>query len=212
MMTTAFVLYTQFRFGYDAQHNGYLFAYIGILSVVLQGGLVGMLTKRFGEKQLVVAGSLIMAIAFFLVPFVSPTTFGWLSSQFPGDVHLFGIHFGSTLGGLVALLLGIAGFAIGQSISNPALTSLGSKYSPEHEQGAGLGVLQSGASLARAVGPLLAGFLLYSATATNEIHLNDFSLFRTFWTASAIMLGAFLLSLYFVRKSSENLSFDKISG
>lgn len=212
MMTTAFVLYTQFRFGYDAQHNGYMFAYIGILSAVLQGGVVGALTKKFGEKQMVVVGSLIMAIAFFLVPYVSPKTFGALSAQFPGDVHFLGINFGSNIGGLVALLFGIAGFAVGQSISNPALTSLGSKYSPQNEQGAGLGVLQSGASLARAVGPLLAGFLLYSATATNEIHLDDASLLRTFWTASAIMLGAFLLSLYFLRRNGENASFDRISN
>ncbi len=174
IMTTAFSLYTMHRFGYDATQNGYLFAYIGILSVIMQGGLIGLLSRKFGETWLVAAGCLILVVSLFLVPFVSPTS-----------------------GGLAALLAGIAMFAVGNSISTPSLTSLGSRYAPSNEQGAILGVLQSAASLARAVGPVLAGVLLYSATAPE--HINDFTLFRTFWTASAIMFAAFLLSLYFIR-------------
>lgn len=181
IMTTAFVLYTQFRFGYNEQENGYLFAFIGALSAGLQGGAVGALTKRFGEKRLVVAGCLVMMAALFAVPFVAPG-----------------------FGGLVGLLVGLACFAIGNSISNPALTTLGSLYSPPDEQGAGLGILQSSASLARAVGPAVAGVLLYSAAAPNDIHITDFSLFRTFWTAAAIMLAAFLLSLYFLSKKADS--------
>ncbi|MEP6637046.1 MAG: MFS transporter, partial [Acidobacteriota bacterium] len=41
IMTTSFSLYTMFRFGYDAQHNGYLFAYVGVIAVIIQGGLIG---------------------------------------------------------------------------------------------------------------------------------------------------------------------------
>ncbi len=37
IMTTSFSLYTMFRFGYDAQHTGYLFAYVGIIAVIIQG-------------------------------------------------------------------------------------------------------------------------------------------------------------------------------
>ena len=201
MMTTAFVLYTQFVFNFDAVHNGYLFFYIGMLSALMQGGLVGWLSKRFGEKALVVTGALVMAIAFFLVPFVSPNSFGFLSTLVSPDAQIFGFHLPANIGGLIALLLGIGCFAFGNSISNPSLTSLGSKYTPASEQGAGLGVLQSGASLARAIGPGVAGVLLYSATATNVGHVDEFSLFRTFWTATAIMVAAFLLALYFVRKT-----------
>ena len=186
IMTTAFVLYTQFRFGYNEQENGYLFAFIGGLSAILQGGAVGILTRKFGEKRLIVVGAMVMAAALFAVPFVSPA-----------------------IGGLAGLLAGIACFAFGNSISNPALTTLGSFYSPPDEQGAGLGILQSSASLARAVGPALAGVLLYSAAATNEIHISNFSIFRTFWTAAAIMLAAFVLSLYFLRKRTTALEIDR---
>jgi DHA1 family tetracycline resistance protein-like MFS transporter len=46
IMTTSFSLFTMFRFGYDAQHTGYLFAYVGLIAVVIQGGLIGKLVKR----------------------------------------------------------------------------------------------------------------------------------------------------------------------
>ena len=37
IMTTLFALFTEKRFGYDAHQNGYLFGFIGILSVIMQG-------------------------------------------------------------------------------------------------------------------------------------------------------------------------------
>jgi DHA1 family tetracycline resistance protein-like MFS transporter len=174
IMTASFAYYTMHSFSYNEQQTGYLFAYIGILAIILQGGLIGMLSRKFGEVWLVAIGCLILVVSFFIVPYIS-----------------------ATHGGLIALLVGIAFFSIGNSISSPSLTSLGSKYAPENEKGATLGVLQSAASLARAIGPALSGVLLYSATAPDNI--DDFSLFRTFWTASAIMALAFLLSLYFMR-------------
>ena len=70
IMTTAFSLYTMFRFGYDAQHTGYLFAYVGLIAVIIQGGLIGRLVKRFGELPLVIVGALCFAISLFAVPFV----------------------------------------------------------------------------------------------------------------------------------------------
>ncbi|MEP6924214.1 MAG: MFS transporter [Pyrinomonadaceae bacterium] len=180
MMTTAFILYTMYRFGYDAVQNGFLFMYIGILGAVFQGVLFGRLAKRFGESRLVLAGALIMGVAFVFVPIVSPT-----------------------VGGLTGLLIGIAAFAIGNSLATPSLTSLGSKFSPPDSQGTSLGVLQSSASLARAGGPALAGLLLYSATAASALKLDDASLYRTFWTAAGIMFSAVLLAVYFVRKTSQ---------
>lgn len=202
IMTTAFSLYTMFRFNYDAAQTGYLFFFIGVIAVVMQGGLIGALSHKFGEARLVTIGSLILVIAFFLVPFVSPTTFGELSNFAESFSQTRGIWLPSHFGGLIALLLGIAFFSIGNSISTPSLTSLGSRFAPPDEQGATLGVLQSAASLARAIGPALAGILLYSATAPKNI--DDLSLFRAFWTASGVMLVAFLVSLYFLKKVDLN--------
>jgi DHA1 family tetracycline resistance protein-like MFS transporter len=181
IMTTSFSLYTMFRFGYDAQHTGYLFAYVGVISVIVQGGLIGRLVKRFGELPLIIVGAFCFAISLFAVPFVGPLA-----------------------GGLAALLLGGGVFSLGNSLATPALTSLASKSVGAGEQGTVLGVTQSVASLARAVGPFLAAVLINSSVphmgADGETHyMSDHSLFVTFWTGAAIMFVAFVLATYFRR-------------
>jgi DHA1 family tetracycline resistance protein-like MFS transporter len=188
IMTTSFSLYTMFRFGYDAQHTGYLFAYVGILAVIVQGGLIGRLVKRFGEMWLVIVGAFLFAGSLFAVPFVGPET-----------------------GGLLALLVGGGLFSIGNSLSAPSLTSLASKSVGPAEQGSVLGVTQSVASLARAVGPALAAVLIHSAIAyrgaDGDTHfMSDHSLFVTFWTGSAIMFVALLLAIYYTRIHAANYS------
>jgi MFS transporter, DHA1 family, tetracycline resistance protein len=181
IMTTSFSLYTMFRFGYDAQHTGYLFAYVGLIAVIIQGGLIGRLVKRFGELRLVIFGAFCFALSLFAVPFVGPAA-----------------------GGLAALLVGGGVFSMGNSLATPALTSLASKSVDAAEQGVILGVTQSVASLARAVGPFLAAVLINSSIAHLGAdglphYMSDRSLFVTFWTGAAIMCIAFILAFYFSR-------------
>jgi DHA1 family tetracycline resistance protein-like MFS transporter len=188
IMTTSFSLYTMFRFGYDAQHNGYLFAYVGLLAVIIQGGLIGKLVKRFGELALIIVGALFFAGSLFAVPFVGPAS-----------------------GGLLALLIGGGIFSMGNSLATPSLTSLASKSVGPGEQGGVLGVTQSVGSLARAVGPALAALLIHSAAAyagaDGKPHfMSDRSLFVTFWTGSVIMFLAFLLAVYFMRAHAQDYS------
>lgn len=178
VMTTAFVLYTQARFGYDAHANGWLFLFIGALAVGLQGGIFARLAKRFGEPNLAVAGTVLLTVSLFAVPFVGPAT-----------------------GGLIGLLVGITFFSIGNSIASPALTSLASKNAPEHEQGKALGIMQSGASLARAIAPMAAGFLLNNAIG----EVDDLTIQRTFWTAAAIMLVAFFTAIYYLKRRADEV-------
>ena len=178
IMTSSFALFTMFRMGYDAHDTGWLFVYVGVIGAIIQGGLIGRLVKRFGELQLVIAGALLFATSLFTIPFTGPQT------------------------GLTTLLLVGALFAIGNALSTPSLTSLASKSVGRAEQGGVLGVTQSVASLARAVGPLIASFLIYSAVSTlgfdRQMHnMSDHSLRVTFWTAAAIMFVAFLLAAYF---------------
>jgi MFS family permease len=181
IMTTAFSLYTMFRFGYDAQHNGYLFAYVGLIAVVIQGVLIGRLVKRFGEMPLVIGGALFFALSLFAVPFVGPNA-----------------------GGLLALLIGGGIFSLGNSLATPALNSLASKSVSAAEQGTVMGVVQSGASLARAIGPIIAAILIHSQVAYRGAdgvshYMSDHSLRVTFWAGAAIMFVAFLLAVYFQR-------------
>jgi len=172
IMTYAFVLYTIFRFDYNAEQNGYIFAFIGILAVVFQGVLFERLVKTFGENSMMIVGCLMMTASFIAIPFISPA-----------------------FGGLTALLFATALLAVGNSMASPAITSLASKVSHDDEQGKSLGVLQSGASLARAIGPALGGVLL-----NNQLNQVDNSTIqRTFWTAAVIMVIAVFISIYFSR-------------
>jgi DHA1 family tetracycline resistance protein-like MFS transporter len=186
IMTTSFALFTMFRFGYDAHDTGWLFVFVGVIGAVIQGGLIGRLVKRFGEMSLIVAGVLLFAASLFVIPLVGPET------------------------GLLVLLLVGATFAVGNSLSGPALMGLASKSVGRGEQGGALGVTQSVASLARVTGPLLVSKLIYSPVpaygADRQLHsMSDHSLRLTFWTAAAIMFGAFLLSAYFARKTSADI-------
>src|SRR5256714_249506 len=74
IMTTSFALFTMYRFGYNASNNGYLFMYVGILGVIIQGGLIGRLVKAFGELPLVLIGALLFAASLFTIPFTGPQT------------------------------------------------------------------------------------------------------------------------------------------
>lgn len=180
IMTATFSLFLMFRLGYDAYHSGWIFAFVGVISAIIQGGMIGKLVKRFGEPALVIAGALLFSISLVATPFVTPAS------------------------GLIAILAIGAVTSIGQALSAPSLSSLASKSASAAEQGSVLGVTQSVASLARAVGPSLAAVLIYSAVAhigfDGQLQkMSDASIFRTFWTAAGIQFVGFLIAIYFTR-------------
>ncbi len=127
-----FALMTARKYHLDARHNGYLFAYIGILITVMQGGLIGRLVKRFGELRLVSAGLLCLVFSLGLLPFWPNV--GWL-------------------------LIGLLPLTFGHGVSNPSLASLISRTANAADQGGVLGVSQSMASLGRILGPAWGGLI-----------------------------------------------------
>ncbi len=133
LLTATYALFTERRFGYKAPQNGYIFAGQGLLGAVIQGGLLGWLVKVFGDKKLVVAGTATLALSLFLLPMSTTTAF---------------------------LLLVTTGVAIGHSLVLAPLNGLASKSVSEDSQGRVLGMMQSAASFARIVGPVLGGWLL----------------------------------------------------
>ena len=133
IMTTLFALFTEKRFGYDAHQTGYVFGFIGIIAVILQGGLIGRLVKMFGETALSRTGLLLMAAALYCLPFVTT---------------------------LLMLLLVSALLAIANGLVNPTLNGLASQMIDRSWQGRALGLMQSAGSAGRLVGPLLGGWLL----------------------------------------------------
>ena len=70
-MEAVFALFTQQTFGWNATQNGYVFAYVGVIIVVMQGGLVGRLVKRWGERPLLIGGLALLSVGLILLPFSS---------------------------------------------------------------------------------------------------------------------------------------------
>jgi MFS transporter, DHA1 family, tetracycline resistance protein len=133
IMTTLFALFTEKHFGFDAHQTGYLFGFIGIISVILQGGLIGRLVKMFGETALARTGLFLLAVALALLPLV-PT---------------------------IPMLLAVcAALAIANGLVNPTLNGLASQMIDRSWQGRALGLMQSAGSVGRLIGPLLGGWLL----------------------------------------------------
>ncbi len=135
MQIAAILLWKEYFLASD-QQIGYLFAYVGIISVVVQGGLISKLNQRFGEHKLFLWGHAATFIGVFFVPYVPQTA-------------LFSI-------GLFVLFF----FAIGTSLVSPINISLISLYSYKQKQGQILGYGQSINSLARIFGPI-SGSMLY---------------------------------------------------
>jgi MFS family permease len=125
------------RYGLDPQRVFYLFAYIGVIVVVVQGGLIGPLTRRFGEKRLLVAGLLLQAGGLAALP---------------------------NAGGLAGLLAATAPLSVGSGLTSPTLSALLSKMARAEDQGGTLGIGQSAAAFGRIVGPE-AGTWTYSNQA-----------------------------------------------
>jgi MFS family permease len=133
IMTTLYALFNQQRFGLDARHTGYIFALIGFIAVIIQGGLLRQLLKRFTEAQLAATGAALMTISLVLLPLVN---------------------------GIGALIGVSALIAVGNSFTTPSLQGLASRFVDQRWQGRAAGIMQSAGSLGRTIGPALAGWLL----------------------------------------------------
>jgi len=145
-----FIFLTSDRLGYGTAGNAVLLTYIGVLIAVVQGGLIGPLTERFGEYRLALAGAAIQVVTLALVPF----SLSWTFVPALGPVEA----------GAVALALVSTPLAFGNALTNVSLNALVSLNADSDAQGGAFGLTQSASSLARTLGPAVAG-LLYVAVA-----------------------------------------------
>jgi len=129
-----FSLYTQ-AIGLSAQTTGYILAYVGLISVIVQGVLIGQLTKRFRENWLIITGLWVMALALLAWGF---TTQLWMLL-------------------VVILPLGLAG-----GVLNTVLQSAISKSVHRDEVGGILGIAGSLEAFTRVIAPSVGGVLLQS--------------------------------------------------
>ncbi|MFC7046659.1 MFS transporter [Halobacteriaceae archaeon GCM10025711] len=152
-MESMFVLFTKDLYGYGPEMNGYVLAYMGVVIAIVQGGLVGRLTDRFGETRLATAGVGVELVTLAVLPF-APVVGG---AVLPAVGPVSPVP--ALSGELLALLAVLTALAFGNGVANVSLTTLVSKHASEDEQGGAFGLTQSAGSLARIFGPVLAGFL-----------------------------------------------------
>lgn len=133
ILTTVFALYLAHRFGMSPKDTGLILGGIGVIGVIIQGGLIGSLVKAFGEVAVARTGSVVMLGGLLALGFTTST--GWM-------------------------LLAAAAVGVGNSLLTPTVSALASQAAEAEWQGRALGLLQSAGSLARVIGPLLAGGLL----------------------------------------------------
>jgi DHA1 family tetracycline resistance protein-like MFS transporter len=164
MLTSSYALFAKYRFDFDARHLGYMFAYVGLLGTVIQAGMIGRLSKLFGDKALAITGAIIFMASVFMLPV------------------------GSTL---KMLVIATTGVAIGYNLILPTINALASKSVSVTWQGRVLGVMASSTSLARIIGPTIAGWLLGRDAVNGSKNYG-----RTpFWASGMIMFVALGLAL-----------------
>jgi MFS transporter, DHA1 family, tetracycline resistance protein len=130
-MESTFALWAIEEFGWGPRQTGFVFAYVGVLSAILQGGLIGRLARRFGEERLLLCGLVLIGSGLVVLPLAHS---------------------------LAPLGVAVSGLALGMGLTQPSLNSLISRRAGREEQGEVMGVSQSVGSLSRVLGPFAAGF------------------------------------------------------
>lgn len=178
-------LLTKVKWGYDPTENGFLFSYVGICLLVLQGGVVRRMLPRFGELRFVVWGTLVLAGGLVAVALA------------PG-----------TGAALAALPVAVLGF----SMLTPSLAGLLSRRTPAALQGEVLGLGQSSLALARILGPAVGNALLGLEHPTPDT-LTARTPELPYWVAAAVMGLAFAGAVVLRRKPvPESVAVSPSSG
>jgi MFS transporter, DHA1 family, tetracycline resistance protein len=137
LFVSGFALYAQRRYmwnghAFGAKEVSYIFAYVGFLGLILQGGLIGRLVKWLGERTLVWTGFGVSAVGYGLL--------AW--------THTVGqLLFASTVNSYSGVL-------------RPSVTSLITQEAGKREQGVVLGLTQSITSISQIIAPVIAGTLI----------------------------------------------------
>ena len=129
-MESTFSLWSERTFNWGPKQNGYIFAFSGICGVIVQGFLISSLVKRFGEPFLCAFGVFLMSLGML-------------------GITISHIHYHA--------YFSMALIAFGLGLFMPTISTLIANIVSEQRRGWVLGVSQSVSSLARIIGPAMAG-------------------------------------------------------
>ena len=129
LFQSTLALFAADRLAVGPRALGWIYGFVGVISVAVQAGAIGMLTKRFGAASLTRAGAIFIAIGLAAIP----------------PVH-----------SMALLLVALALFGVGSALFNPSMSGLVAATAEPHERGSVLGAYQSAASMGRVIGPFVA--------------------------------------------------------
>ncbi|NQW03247.1 MAG: TCR/Tet family MFS transporter [Acidobacteria bacterium] len=90
VLPSVFVLYGSYRYGWDMRATGLTLAAVGVMSIIVQGGLVRPLVARFGERRTLLAGLACGAAGFVIYGLAETGTVFWLGIPVFGLMGLYG--------------------------------------------------------------------------------------------------------------------------
>jgi predicted MFS family arabinose efflux permease len=128
-LSAVVALYLNFRFGITERTIGWVFVYIGALSVVMRAVVLGRLVDRFGETRVMRTGAIMLGL-------------GMLLYTVPGSLWM------------LAFVIPLV--PMGTALLFPSVTALSSHHSDARELGQMMGVQQAFGGIARVVAPIVA--------------------------------------------------------
>jgi MFS transporter, DHA1 family, tetracycline resistance protein len=138
MFQSIFSLYAAYKLHLTSQTTGYVLAYVGVLSVIVQGVGVGLVTKRFRENAIIITSM-------------------WLM--------VFGLAGWALTPSLPVLLVVMLPLSMGGGMLNTVINSAITKAVSREEIGGTLGISTSLESVSRVIAPSAGGFLLQNLGA-----------------------------------------------
>jgi MFS transporter, DHA1 family, tetracycline resistance protein len=173
-----FPLFTLHRLGLNAAGNAILFVFIGILLVMVQGRAIGPLSRKYGERTLIIAGLTLLGIGLILsaiTPSIALPGYSQkvlleeLGQQTSQQSFAVTIPDGSQIGwlGIGWLLIASIPATIGAGMLAPSINSLITKQVPADQAGTTLGVSAAFVSGANAITPILGGAMFQFLGSTS---------------------------------------------
>lgn len=153
-VTSMLALFLAVRFGLTRETIGFVFMYIGIISVVTRAGVLGWAVDKWGEVKLSRLGIVLLAAGIIMLPFMQPLQAAvGIGSRIGG--HLSGSFV--ELLPYLSLAIPIGLIPLGTAFTFPCVTSLLSRVVSPRERGLYMGVQQTFGGSARVLFPIIAG-------------------------------------------------------
>lgn len=169
----AFVLFLKDAFAYRASDTGWIFTYVGVCIIIVEGGLIGRAVKKFGEIGVIIGGASLLTAGQFITALTGA-----------------GLIFAHILP-LAVVLLCTTMICVGYGFTNPSLSSASSKAARRDEMGGALGLVQGFGSLGQVVGLAMAGPLYAAGSAP-----------LSFGTGGFISLAMLVVIIYIGRRAA----------